>query len=255
MLRVRDEQMKVFEKVALRNFEDEMVVHFHQFAKRHCEVIGDENVREVIRLGMERAKMYGLTNRGQVRFYIELIFMFGIAFDTDPQLPWVEEILNSQETQDQMERAHRLYKKIIEYLAKVAGRNNEYAIRALRAIRNRVSQPFSFSKELFESEMLSEMERIYPQKCFYMGDPPLRALIHEGIASAEAYSIQTIRGVALFVVLMFALGHGFAEDPLFPWISRTLRDTRVADPDKRAERIEGKAIAYLDHVLAFHGQG
>lgn len=255
MLIIRAQHMEVFRHVTLRAFEDQMVAHLYQFAKRHCEVIGEQNVREVIRLGMERAKMYGLTNRGPVRFYIELMFMFGIAFDTDPQLPWVQEILNSPETQDQMERADRLYDKMIEYLAKVAGRNNEYAIKALRAIHNRVSLPFSFSKELFESEMLSEMKRIYPQKCFYTGEPPLRELIHEAVASAEAYSIQTMRGVALFVVLMFALGHGFAQDPLFPWISRTLQDPRVIGPDQRAERIEAKAVAYLDQVLTYHGQG
>jgi hypothetical protein len=54
----------------------------------------------------------------------------------------------------------------------------------------------------------------------------------------------------LFINLMFALGHGFATDPQYPWISNTLYNSAVSDPDKRAERLYAKTMVYLDHVLA-----
>jgi hypothetical protein len=63
MLKIRKEQMEVFEQAAIRNFEDEMVQHLKKFSPRHCDVIGEDNVREVIRLGIERGKKYNLTNR------------------------------------------------------------------------------------------------------------------------------------------------------------------------------------------------
>lgn len=252
---IRCEQMKALEQSAALNFEDKMVVHCCHFAKRHCEAIGEENVRSVIRHGMERSRRYDLTNRGPVRFYIEMMFMFGSSFDTDPQLPWVEEILSDPRTRDQMQRAQRLYAKTREYLARVVGRNNEYAIESLRTIRNLLSRPFSFPRNLLASEVLSEMKRIYPQKCVYTGDPPLLALVQEGIALAEAYSMKPTRGIALFVLLMFALGHGFAEDPLFPLLSGTLEDPRAIDSDERARRFQAKAAACLNQVLAYHGQG
>lgn len=97
MLIIRKETMEVFEEALLRNFEDEMVQHIKQFTPRHSEIIGEQCVRQVAKMGIERARQYGLTNRGPVRFYIELMFMLGSNFDTDPQYPWAGEILNDPE--------------------------------------------------------------------------------------------------------------------------------------------------------------
>ena len=52
------------------------------------------------------------------------------------------------------------------------------------------------------------------------------------------------------VALMFAFGHGCANDPLYPWIANTLRDERIADSAARADRLERKALTWLNHVLA-----
>ena len=59
-----------------------------------------------------------------------------------------------------------------------------------------------------------------------------------------------MRGEALVVVLMFAFGHGCTDDPLYPWISRTLKDERIVGPAARVERLEKKSITWLEHVLA-----
>ena len=255
MLIIRKEQMEAFEQSAIRNFENEMVRHMKKFSPLHCKVIGDNGVREVIRLGIDRAEKYSLTNRGPVRFYIELMFMFGSDFDTDPQLPWAGKILNDPMAMDQMEQADQVHEKTTDYLDNVAGPVNAYTLDALRGIRRAASEDVTFSGEAFESGMLSQMKRMYPQKCKYVGDAPLRMLIQRGIELATTSSVTTTRGVALFVVLMFALGHGFSDDPLFPWASRTLKDPKIVDPDKRAQRLEDKAITYLDRVLAYLGDG
>src|SRR5207302_709278 len=72
MLEIRSEQITVFEQAALEAFEDEMVEHLKKFSPEHCEVMGEPRVRSVIQLGMARAKTYGFTNRGPVRFYLEM---------------------------------------------------------------------------------------------------------------------------------------------------------------------------------------
>ena len=131
----------------------------------------------------------------------------------------------------------------------MAGPVNAYTLDALRKIRRAASKDVTLSGEAFESEMLSQMKRIYPQKCNYVSDAPLRMLIQRGVELATTYSVTITRGVALFVVLMFAMGHGFSFDPLFPWISRNLRDPKIDDPGKRVLRLETKSITYLDRVL------
>jgi len=254
MFTIRKGQITVFEKNAYTCFEDDMVEHLRSFAGKHCEVIGEKKVRETIQSGIERAKKYDLTNRGPVRFFIEMMFMFGSEFDTDPQYPWAVDILNDDTIPGQMFRAERLYDEMILYLDNVAGPKNAYSIKALQGIRERILRPVALSRDTFVNDMLMEMKRIYPQKCLYTGDAPLRELIREGMRSAEIYAIQNMRGTMLFVVLMFALGHGFSDDPLFPWISKTLNDPSIPDPDQKAERVERKAATYLDNVLAYHAQ-
>ena len=248
-MKIRAQQMDELKRAALRRFEDEMVQHMKEFSPRHCEVIGEPGVREVIRLGMQRAREHGLTNRGAVRFYIEMMFMFGSDFDTDPQYPWAAEALDAERTPNQNERADRLHAKTIDYLKNVAGPDNEYALDAMRRTRRASEADLIPPGQTLRSATLERMKSIYPQKCAYVGDAPLRALIQHGMKLAKEHSVSTDESAALFIVLMFALGHGAAADPLFPWISATLNDRAVADPEKRVDRLRRKAITYLDRAL------
>ncbi|MBK7353861.1 MAG: hypothetical protein IPJ05_10285 [Nitrosomonas sp.] len=111
MLVIRAEQMDVFKKTALLSFEDEMVEHLAKFSPPLYKVVGEEQMRKVIRLGMSQAAQYGFTYRGPVRLYLELMLLFGSYFDTDPQYPWAAEILTNQESGTQMQRAESLYER------------------------------------------------------------------------------------------------------------------------------------------------
>ena len=51
------------------------------------------------------------------------------------------------------------------------------------------------------------MERIYPRKCRYVGDGPLRALIARGEDLARTHGLTSERGVAVFTALIFVMGH------------------------------------------------
>jgi hypothetical protein len=251
MLVIRKEQMEVFEQAALRTFEDQMVEHLKEFAPKHCEVLGESGVRQVVRLGMERARRYGFTNRGPVRFYLESMFLFGSDFDTDPQLPWAGEILKDPTIWDQTVRADRLYDRVMDYLNQVAGPDCEYAKEALRKASRQRFEGVPVSDENFENKVIARLNEVYPQKCAYIGEAALRTLVRRGNFLAERYSVSIDAGVVLFIGLMFALGHGFARDPLFPWIERTLNDTRIDNPNKRVERLHSRAMTYLSRALAY----
>ena len=248
-LKIRDEQMKVFEQAALRSFEDEMVKHIKQFAIKHSEIIGDQGVREVVRMGIERAKKHGLTNRGPVRFYIELMFMLGSDFDTDPQYPWAGEILNDPGIVDQMERADRLYDKAMNYVEKVAGPEYKYEEEALRRVTQMRFEDLPDSDEKFASDIIGHLKRIYPQKIEYVGELALNILIQQGNELAKSHAISTTAGAALIVGLMFAFGHGCFTDPQFPWIAGTLSNTSVIDLNKKVERLYSRMMTFLDNAL------
>lgn len=250
MLTIRPQQVEAFRHAALRGFEDDMVAHLNKFAPKHCKVIGEPAVRTVIRLGMERAEQYGFTNRGPVRFYLELMLMFGTYFDKDPQLLWASEILNDRGETDQQPRAERLHESTMKYLNGVVGAKREYYLAALRRLNTVSLEDFPICGADAEEVGLRGLKMIYPQKCEFVGEKCLRLLIQHGINLARSYSVANVRGAALFVFLAFALGYRFADDPQFPWISTVLKDATLVDHKDPTERLGRRAGAYFAGVLA-----
>jgi hypothetical protein len=164
------------------------------------------------------------------------MFMLGRDFDTDPQYPWAAKILNGPD--DQMLRAEQLRDKTLACQEKVSGPEGANTRKALRALSVWAKEPVIFSSDQFIAGMLREMAHIFPQKATYIGEEGMAAVIFEGSTEARKYQFPTIRGEVLVVTLMFAVGHGCTDDPLYPWISRTLKDERIVDPAARAERLE-----------------
>ena len=192
---------------------------------------------------------HGFNWRGPVRFYLELMFMLGSYFDTDPQLPtWASNVLGDQDA-DQLRRAEMLYEGTIEFLDQVSGPGHRNALDALSRLAQIAEQPPPVFGENFSDGLLRLMREVYPEKYDYVGEQPHRVLVERGTELADSYEIASHRGITLFCVLMFAIGHGFHKDPLYPWIARTLGDNRIDDPDKRAFRLESRARTYLNHVL------
>ena len=150
-----------------------------------------------------------------------------------------------------MQRAERIYEKIIDYQEKVSGTNAVNSIEALRKLSFLPHQPLSYNNsENFVSGMLQEMTSIFPQKAAYLGNEALLALIHKGYAVAQQARFPSARAYTLIIALMYAFGHGCTNDPLYPWIANTLKDEKIIDPAARADRLERKALTWLDHVLA-----
>lgn len=250
---IRAEQMEAFEQAGRRRFEEEMVEHSKNFAPPLCEVIGDEQLRVALRSAMSRAGSYGFTYRGPIRLFIEMMFLCGSGFDTDPQYPAVGEFLRA--SSDQMHRAQQIHEGYMDYLERVAGPGAANVHKALRDVLTFARTPLTISPDNLVAGLLREMNRIFPQKAAYVGETNLKLLIDEGLAEARSYGFSDVRAQTLVVVLMFAFGHACTDDPLYPWISRTLKDEKIVDPAARAARLEKKAVTWLEHVVARNERG
>lgn len=248
MLVIRREQFKIFESGALRSFEDEMIAHSQQFSPVLSRVIGDTQLRVAVHAALSRAMNYGFTLRGPLQLFVEITFLCGSAFDTDPQYPGWGDALRSAE--HEMDRAMAIHERHNNYLARVSGPDAINVRAALKALAAFARAPLSISESNYVADMLSAMEQAFPQKVAYVGEDGLRAVISEASAEAARHRFSTIREQGLIAVLMFAFGHGCTDDPLYPWISRTLDDPRITSPEARAKRLENKALTWLDHVLA-----
>lgn len=244
---IRSEQMKVFENVALRRFEDEMVEHCQAFSPQLCAVLGEAALREAIGGMMMRAESYGFTLRGTIRLYIEMSFMLGSGFDTDPQFPVLGEHLHAKD--DQMIRADRIYEAAVLYNSHVTGEGGGNVHRALRKLYNIVRSPDEISPDLLGTKVIEEMHHIFPEKASFLGDDILTTLIHRAEAEAELWDFTAPKSKAMMAVLMFFFGHGCTVDKLYPWIQSTLSNSKIISADARANKLEKKAITWLGRVL------
>src|SRR4051794_22518983 len=126
MWKNRPEQVTTFPESSLRDFEDSLVGHLHAFIPQLAEALGEERLRKVIRYGLEHSRPYGFASGGSIRFFIEMIILFGAEFDSDPQYPWAKQILTDPSIADPMVRGDRLHARAIEYLDKVSGPDRQY---------------------------------------------------------------------------------------------------------------------------------
>lgn len=247
MLVVRDKQIRSFEQAAWRQFEREMIAHSKAFAPRSCDLIGGEKLHLVVRSAINRARAYGFTNRGPIRLFIELMFLHGSSFDKDPQHPGLGIALRAPD--DQMHRAMLMHEESIDYSEKVSGPGAVNLYKSLRNLLIDAQRLSQFTAINFVTDMLQEMEHMFPEKVAYTGRDELVTLIHAGRVEAGKHGFATVRGEAMIVLLMFAFGLGCTADPLYPWISRTLQDQRIIDPAARVACLEQNALAYLDNVI------
>jgi hypothetical protein len=171
------------------------------------------------------------------------MFLLGSAFDTDPQFPWAAEILAASTAEEQAETAEKLQEKAGEYHDQVAGPDNEYAKQSRQRALQRGWADLPAPGPHFDSRMLELLAKTYPEKYDYIGKEALQRLVSTAPEAARRYDIAGT-GVGLFAALMYALGHGFHADPLYPWVANTLTNREITDPQKRAERLFSKAMTY-----------
>ncbi|AUX44231.1 uncharacterized protein SOCE26_056950 [Sorangium cellulosum] len=257
MIRVHETQLGgMGEALGLEHFEDEMVVHLRGFVPRFSEILGDVGLRRCIRFGIERARVYGVTNPGLLRFYVELMFMYGGMFDTDPFVPWAGPILRDPGIPDEATRMNRLYDAMLWYLDTIGGPERSFATQALRNLQKVRFKDMPVAElRACERKAMDALVEIYPQRCAYLGEPLLRQLLRRGAEEAARHEVGTDRGIVLLTGMMFAMGHGAAEDPLLPWVSTTLRDPAIKDPEQRAARLERRTQIYLDKAVEHLDRG
>jgi hypothetical protein len=248
---IRSKQFEILKTHDNAGFVAEMADHLRWFAPKICEVVGKPGVHRIAESGILRARDYGLTNRGPIRFFLELISSLGVGFDTDPQLPWIAETLNDASIQTDMLRADCLYKRMVAYLDHVSGPNNQYTIEAIDKTLN--FNPLDLLQEKWSQKaIMNEMAHMHPQKYDFIGEDVAAEIASNAAAQAEDYGLPTHQGAAMVLAgLQFALGHRICEDPFYPWIAATLNNPRAVDGEHKLNRLKSKLRTYGKAALTY----
>ena len=247
MLLIRPEQMTAFRQAAVFKFQTELAGHAQQFIPNHAKLVSERCVRQAVELGFERAQTFGFTQRGPIRFYVELMLMLGSGFDTDPQLPWAGKTLRG-EPGDQLKKADLLYDQFQEYQSAVAGPANAYAFDALARLAGlRLCDLWDAGES--PGSALSAMKSIHSRKFEYVGEPALQRLVEAAMQVARSFGITSQAGIGLLSILMFAAGHECFRDPLFPWISASLLDDSAPESEARVHCLYRATLEHLKGML------
>lgn len=250
MLKIRKEQYEEMGKISLKRFEDSMVEHIKEFFPENYDALGEPVVRNVIEYGVDRAEAHGFETEPDVNMYIDLMLLLGSHFDTDPQLPWVKEILEDETIADPVVRTEKLYDQAIEYLDHIEGPEDEHLLNALDEVSEISFEDLPLAPSYnIEKTTVSFLQRIWPEKCRTLGNDTLNRLIRYGTESAQRYQITGQRGVVLYTVLMFILGSGFDTDLQFPWAASVLKEESTINEAARIDRLYEEAMAFLDEWL------
>jgi len=94
MLTIRREQVEVFSKLDVENFEQWVLIHLKKFFPAQCAAKDDRRIVDIIRTGIRRAGSYRIVAKPDVCKYIDLMIVFGRDFDKDRRYPWAGEILS-----------------------------------------------------------------------------------------------------------------------------------------------------------------
>ncbi|MFN7997632.1 MAG: hypothetical protein U0Q18_28700 [Bryobacteraceae bacterium] len=93
MLTIRREQLDIFSKLDVENFEQWVLTHLKKFFPAQCAAQDDRRTVDMIRTGIRRAGIYRIVSKPDVCKYIDLMMVFGPDFDQDRRYPWASEIL------------------------------------------------------------------------------------------------------------------------------------------------------------------
>lgn len=253
MLVIREEQMSVLSQAVARNFENRLLEHLQDFFPRQGQILGVEQTRELIRLGIAQAEKYGFETERDVYLYVGLMCVLGSYFDQDPQLPWAAQILADENIADPNMRADRLHERAMAFLNEAAGQESQYLDRALRRLRelppSALTRTGDDKQISFGDYVLKLLYGLFAEKYHAVGDPAIRQLVREAFQAAKEFGLTGEAGMTTYISLAFMLGGGFARDPRFPWAGAVLNDATLTDPKQKGEALHQSAVAHLEQWL------
>jgi hypothetical protein len=176
--------------------------------------------------------------------YLDLMVIFGIGFDRDPQLSWAAPDPDIANPPTLLE----VWKNACSYLREVAGMKGETYLRALMRARRAASQGLMLLPWTSRDQATELMRRVHPEKFRLMEDRTGKMW-----ALARAYGERhgnTRKTVyPIYFLLMFLLGSHFECDPRYRWAFEILRDTSTP-MNLRMKRLVAASEEAMDRAFA-----
>jgi len=93
-MKISKDQQQAFSDASLHRFEQSMVAHLQWVYPDEAAEMGEPQLRELIRSGVQRGKAYGIVAERDVRRWLECLVGYGRDFDRNPSYSWARAILD-----------------------------------------------------------------------------------------------------------------------------------------------------------------
>ena len=122
MLIIQNTQLQALAQPPRQQFIDEMMNHLYSHFPTQAWRLTRDDLRSQVNSLIDRAASHQLTSRQQVCRFINLAATYGWAFDSDPNLLWMRNILSDNALPHPGERLNRLVESCL-HRQKIEDRN------------------------------------------------------------------------------------------------------------------------------------
>lgn len=187
---------------------------------------------------LAQARNLGMTKKAPATVWTEMCCLFGIGLVSDPQYAAIVRSVQGVQPTTQMQVAQGLYDWTCAFQTQAMGQQNACFKAALARIPDVLDAPKTLAPASF-------LAHIWPEKCSFLGQKAVDDLIAVVAQQSSDLPILTLRQQRAYLALTFFLGHDCRQDPLFPWIGKSLADQ--SDP---GGRLVSRALIWLDAAQA-----
>jgi hypothetical protein len=188
--------------------------------KNRFVALGDQHCEKFVRHGLNYADEIELTEVSNVAYILFLMSYLGSFFYEDPRYEILASSLKQQTAEEiKITEAREIFMALSrQYI----GNNGEIFREVLSNFQNLThivsNDEVSFTNchdEILKQYPFTDLDRtVYPRE----------KLEQNSIKAAETLGISTPLGTKTCLVLSFALGIGFANDPLYPWVKDKIKE-------------------------------
>lgn len=214
-------EMDSFRQYRKARFKRDMIKLFQQKSSDIAKAMGDETLADLVSVGIEGARNNGFTRTSPTQLFIHMCLALGAEFATDPQLHWVQSILQetSRDAWDQKTRADRLRQGLIAYLERVNGRKGAHLAKFIDALGAALP---TLAPDVTAPETRVFLTTNFRTRTQDIGDKTLNWLIEDTFSGCHRHGFEEGRSAFILTMLRFVYGTECMRDPRFDWLRRCL---------------------------------
>ena len=228
--------LKKMEDLKEEEMLEALTKEFKSMFPSRTRILGDENLNLFLAHQQKRANHYQYNYYEDLKRYALIAFYLGTYFDEDALYPWVQTILQEEESFGV--KVDSLMEQFQKLSQETMGEDFIYFLEALEKLEKLTTRQV----EAFRSydDVINTLKYIYPQRFKVLNQEKLYEQLKTQKLEMLQYHIDNPLGSFTYMTTKFMLGSHVIRDPLYAWVGKYVNKTYQNDQEKsRALFVKG----------------